>query len=215
MKKSLIYNCTIFILVLLGTIFMFTGYQFMSNTTLFNTGGLEVFKYYTVDSNILVGIASLIMIIYEILFIKKKISKIPDFVYLLKYMGVVGVSLTFIATAFYLSPVLGKNFLFLYMNSNLFFHLVIPALSFVSYVKYEKNKLDYKCVFVTLISVIIYAIFYVTNLLIHLENGQIVKKYDWYRLVMGGIFSMVMIALIVFFIAYLISHTIYKLNKKI
>ena len=125
MKKSLIYNVIIFVLVLLGTIFMFTGYQFMSNTTLLSNNGLEVFKYYTVDSNILVGIASLVMIIYEILFIKKKINNIPDFVYVLKYIGVVGVSLTFIVTAFYLSPIFGKNFLYLYMNTNLFFHLVV------------------------------------------------------------------------------------------
>ena len=65
MKKSLVYNIIIFLLVLLGTIFMFTGYQFMTNTRLLDSSGFEAFKYYTVDSNILVGISSLIMVIYE------------------------------------------------------------------------------------------------------------------------------------------------------
>ena len=211
MKKSLIYNILIFLLVLLGTIFMFTGYQFMSNTSLLSNVGLEVFKYYTVDSNILVGISSFIMIIYEILFLKNKIKEIPKYVYILKYIGVVGVMLTFIVTAFYLSPMFGKNFLLLYMNTNLFFHLVVPILSIYSYVKYEKNKLEYKYTFITLSSVILYAIFYMSNILLHLDN---IKEYDWYGFVVGGIYSIFIVPIIILLISYLISYVIYRLNKK-
>lgn len=215
MKKSLVYNIIIFLLVLIGTIFMFLGYQFMTNTRLLDSNGFEAFKYYTVDSNIIVGIASLIMVIYETLFLKNKIKEIPKYVYVLKYIGVVGVSLTFIVTMFYLAPIFGKNFLFLYMNTNLFFHLIVPVLAVISYVKYEKNKLEYKYTFITLSSVIIYSIFYITNILLHLDkNGNVMKEYDWYSFVLKGMSSIFIVPIIIFLISYLISYVIYRLNKK-
>ena len=213
-KTSLIYNILIFIIVLLGTIFMYTGYQFMTNTTLLAIAGVKSFRYYTVDSNIIVGISSLIMAIYEILVLNKKIDKIPLFVYLLKYIGVVGVSLTFIVTLLYLAPMYGSEFLYLYMNTNFLFHLVVPILAFISYVKYEKNDLDFKYSFVAIISMIIYSIFYTTNILMHLDNGNVVKEYDWYGFVLGGISSIGFVIIIILVITYLISYLIYKLNKK-
>ena len=65
-KISLILNIIIVLLVLLGSIFMFTGFRFMPASDLvLQTSKLGMFKYYTVDSNILVGIVSLFLIIYE------------------------------------------------------------------------------------------------------------------------------------------------------
>ena len=191
LKKSLVFNSIIFILVLLGTIFMYIGYQFMTNTTLLDNAGIDSFKFYTVDSNILVGIASLIMLINEILLITGKIDKLPKYAYIFKYIGTVGVSLTFLVTLLYLSPLLGKNFIFLYVNTNLLFHLIVPILSFISYVKYEKNSLEFKYTFISLISMFIYAIYYIINILTHLDNGKVVKEYDWYGFVVGGISSII------------------------
>ena len=210
-KISLILNIIIFVLVLLGTIFMFTGYQFMSNTTILTNIGLGAFKYYTVDSNIIVGISSFIMIIYEILLINKKIDKLPKYVYILKYIGVVGVTLTFLVTLFYLSPMYGKEFLFLYMNTNLFFHLIVPILSFISYTLFEKNNLEYKYTFISLISMFIYSIYYIINIITHLDN---IKEYDWYGFVLGGVISIIFVVLIITITTYLISYIIYKINKK-
>ena len=213
-KKSLILNYIIFSLVLLGAVFMVTGYQFMTNTTLLDSSGFNAFKFYTVDSNILVGIASFIMMIYEMLLINKKIKEIPKYVYLLKYIGVVGVSLTFLVTALYLAPIYKENFMFLYMNTNLFFHLIVPILAVISYVKYEKNKLEYKYSFITLSSVALYSIYYVSNILLHLENGEVVKEYDWYSFLIGGLNSMLFVMIFIFTFTYLIAHLLYKLNRK-
>lgn len=213
-KKSIIYNTIIFLLVLFGTIFMISGYQFMSNTSLLDSTGLSAFKFYTVDSNVLAGISSLVMLVYEILFLNNKIDKIPKHVFLLKYISVVGVSLTFLITAFYLAPLFGKNFILLYMNTNLFFHLFVPVLSVVSYIKYEKSNMEYKYAFYTLSSVIIYAIYYISNILSHLDNGKVVKEYDWYNFVVVSTNSIAIVFIIILFITYLIAHIIYKLNKR-
>ena len=213
LKVSLIINSIIFILVLLGIIFMMTGFRFMANTQALSLTGLELFRYYTVDSNALVGIASLLFVIYEILIINKKKKEIPKYVYLFKYIGTVAVALTFIVTMFYLAPTYGSNFLLLYQNSNLFFHLIVPILSFISYVFFEKINLDIKYTFYGISTMIIYGIFYVTNILIHQKNGIISLEYDWYGFVKGGTFSIFVVLTIMIIITYAISLTIYQLNK--
>ena len=213
-KVSLVYNILIFVIVVLGTIFMYTGFQFMTHTTLLASSGGSAFRFYTVDSNILVGISSLVMAIYEILVISKKIDKLPKFVYLFKYIGVVGVSLTFLVTLLYLSPLLGRNFILLYLNTNLLFHFIVPILAFVSYTVYEKNELEFKYSFIAIISMIIYAIYYTINILTHLDNGMVVKEYDWYGFVVGGTSSIIVVIPIIILFTYSISYVIYKLNKK-
>ena len=100
-KISLVLNLIIFVMVLLGTIFMMTGFKFMGDTSVLSATGFSPFRYYTVDSNILVGVASLLLIIYECLLLNRKIDIIPTFVYAFKYVATIAVSLTFIVTLFY------------------------------------------------------------------------------------------------------------------
>ena len=142
MKKvgiSLILNMLIVILVTIGFTFMFIGFKFMPGDTLLETTRLEVFKFYTVDSNILIGIISLILVIYEIKLLNGYIDKIPNFIYILKLIGTAGITLTFATTAIFLVPQYG--FYAMYNNSNLFFHLMVPILSIVSYIVYEKHDI--------------------------------------------------------------------------
>ena len=112
LKASLYLNSAIFIMVLLGTIFMLTGFKFMTNTSILASEGLLVFKYYTVDSNIFVGLASLLLIVYECLALNNKVKEIPKYVYLLKYIGTVAVTLTFLVTLVYLAPSYENKFWF-------------------------------------------------------------------------------------------------------
>ena len=190
---------------------MFTGFKFMSNTQVLSTPGLEVFKYYTVDSNILVGMASLLLIIYEVLYMKKRISIIPKWVYLLKYICTVAVTLTFFVTLIYLSPVYGW---FLYQNAYLFFHLIIPLISLISFVLFEKADFNWKDSFYGISTMIAYSIFYTTNILIYEIIGEITSKYDWYGFVKGGPISMIISLIIMIGFTYLISWRIYYWNKR-
>ena len=213
LKLSLILNIIIFIMVVLGTIFMVTGFKFMGNTQVLASTGLEPLKFYTVDSNLFVGLASLILIIYEYLFLNKKINKIPKFVYILKYIGTVAVSLTFLVTLLYLAPSYGKNFLFLYQNSNLIFHLIVPVLSFISFTCFENIKLDFKYTFYGVSTMIVYGIYYVINILIHQENGKVALEYDWYGFVKGGVSTIFIVFSLILLFTYLISFGIFKLSK--
>ncbi|MBR3161334.1 MAG: hypothetical protein IKF19_01225 [Bacilli bacterium] len=211
-KISLVLNTLILIMVVLATIFMVTGFKFMSNTYILEAKGLETLKFYTVDSNILVGLASLMLITCEYFFIKKKIKKIPKYAYILKYIATVAVSLTFLVTLLYLSPLYGSKFLFLYQNSNLFFHLLVPLFSFISYIIYEKIEIEFKYTYYGVSTMILYGIYYVINILIHMKNGRVLPKYDWYGFVYGGIPSIFIVFLVMIIITYIISLVIYKLN---
>ena len=138
MKKSsliisFIMNIIIFIFVVLGIIFMMTGFKFMGNHEVLSSTGLSPFRFYTVDSNIFVGVASLILVIYESLLLEGKIKEIPKYVYVIKYIGTVAVTLTFLVTLLYLAPMFGDKFILLYLNSNLLFHLIVPLLSLIWY----------------------------------------------------------------------------------
>ena len=79
-KVSLILNIIIVLFVTIGTIFMFNGIEFMSNTKILESTGFGAFKFYTVDSNVLVAIGSFILIINEILVLNNKKDKLLELV---------------------------------------------------------------------------------------------------------------------------------------
>lgn len=48
------------------------------------------------------------------------------------------------------------------------------------------NNLKLKDTFLALTPVIVYALYYLTNVLIHIENHKVSPEYDWYWFVQDG-----------------------------
>lgn len=214
-KISFILNITIFVLSLLGIIIMVTNFKFMPGKDLLNTTGFENLKFFTVDSNIIIGLISLLFSYYDYLVIKNKKEYIPAYVYILKLIGTVGVTITFLVTALYLAPFIPNGYYALYRNANLFFHLIIPLLSLISFIFFEKtDKIKFKHVILCLIPIILYGIFYASNILLHLDNGNINKDYDFYMFANGGVGSIVIVFIVMQMFSYLTSLLIWYLNKK-
>ena len=212
-KVSLILNIIIVLLVIFATIFMFTGFKFMPGGSLLEVSKVEMFKFYTVDCNILMGIVSLIFIIYEKKLLKNKIKEIPKKVYILKLIATSGISLTFITTSFFLAPSYG--FYAMFNNSNLFFHLVVPVLSIVTYIFFEKHENKFKYAFFGIIPMFLYSIFYTTNILIHLNNGGLTFKYDFYDFLQGNLNNIYLVIPVIYLISYVISVLLVFGNRKI
>ncbi len=103
-KISVILNILIVLFVIMGCSFMLTGFRFMPAGAILEVSNLGMFKFFTVDSNVFLGIVSLIFLIYEILVIKKIKKGIPEVVYVLKLMATAGITLTFITTLVFLAP---------------------------------------------------------------------------------------------------------------
>ena len=213
-KISLVLNAVITLLVILGCVIMFAGWSFTGSSPILEARSFNMFKYYTVDSNVLVALSSIVFIIYESLLLNKKIKKIPNGVYIFKHIGTVGVVLTFLVTLLFLAPTVDSGFLSLYRNSNLFFHLIVPILSFVSYVFFEKYPTKLRYALVGMSSMVVYMIFYFINVIVH-YNGVVERKYDIYNFLRGNLINAVYVIPIMLIVTYALSYFLMDLNKKL
>ena len=215
-KISLILNIFIFLMVLVATIVMFTGFKFMHGPEVtLDCSNIEMFKFFTVDSNIFMAMVALIFSIYEILLLKNKIKEIPKFTYILKFMGTSAVTLTFLVVFSYLGWIAKDGLFSLLMNSNLFLHLLVPITSIVTFIYFEKSdKLKFKDTFFGLIPMLVYAVFYVCNVFIHTHNGVVSPQYDFYYFVYHGVWTAVIVIPIIIGINYIGSLILWRLNRK-
>lgn len=216
LKISLIINILIVILTVISSIIMFTGFKFMHDYSLvLETTKIGMFKFFTVDSNLLMGLVSLIFIIEEIKVLNGKEKEIKKIYYILKLMAATSVGLTFFVVFAYLGPITEYGIKSMITNSNLFFHLIIPVISILNFILFEKtDKLKFKDIKYGLVPTIIYSLFYLINVLIHMEGGKVSTEYDWYWFVQNGVWTSLIVVPLMFLITYLISLIIWKLNRK-
>ena len=214
-KMSLYLNIMITILTIIATIIMITGFKFMTGVEpVLESTKIGVFKFFTVDSNLFAGIISFIFILNEISIIKGEKKEISDKLYILKLMATTAVSLTFIVVFVYLGNIAENGLISLLLNSNLFFHLIIPLLNIIDFIFFiKKDNITYKYAFYGIIPTLLYAVFYTTNVIIHIENGRVSPKYDWYWFIQNGLWTMVIVAPTILLITYIISLILLILNK--
>ena len=207
-KKSLIINILIIVFTIMCSIFMYTGFKFMPAETLLESSSNSMFKFFTVDSNILMALVSFIYVLYK--YILKRDNKV---IYILKFIGTSAISLTFIVTLLFLAPSYG--FYSMYNNNNLFFHLIIPVLSIIDYIFFNKYDNKYKYAILGIIPMFLYSFYYTGNILAHLNDGGLTFKYDFYGFLQGNINNIFIVIPIIYLVTYLISLLLIYLNKKI
>lgn len=215
-KISYILNWIIIALCIFAFIIMFTGIKITPlKEPILETTKFGAFRFFTVDSNLLMGISALIFVIKERKVLANKIKKIPKWCYILKFMATVSVSLTMLVVFLYLSKIAEGGLLSLLQNSNLFFHFIIPFLSIVTFVLFEKTK-EIKLSYVAcgLIPVLLYGIGYVINILNHFESGKVLPKYDWYYFAQNGVKGMYYTAIGIFIFTFIISLILWLLNNE-
>ena len=214
-KLSIISNILIFTFTVFATVVMFTGFKFMDGDLPLSINGLEAFKYFTVESNVMMGIIALVFLFFEIRLMKKKVNKIPNWIYALKLVFTVGVALTMLTTMCFLAPTTPFGYFSMFKNANLFYHFLTPLLSIITFVFFEgTNNIRYRYTFVGVIPMVLYAIFYVWNVIIHAENGYINMMYDWYGFFAGGTSNIICVVPIMIGSTYLISYLLWFFNRK-
>jgi len=214
-KISLVINIIIVILTITAAIIMFTGFKFMEGDLLLESTNIGMLRFFTVDSNIFMAIVSLLFAIKEARIIKGKDNEISTKMYILKLMSTMGVMLTFLTVMLYLGPIAKGGIPVLLKNSNLFFHLIIPILSLITFTIFEKtNKLEFKYTIYGVVPTLIYGIYYLINVLVHIENGSVSPIYDWYWFVQGGLWQIGIVIPIMIGISYAISLVLWAMNRK-
>ena len=215
-KLSIIFNCLIFIFTLFATISMIIGFKFMGQLEVLSERNFKSFKYFTVDSNVFAGLVSLAYVIYKLTAKSKKRSVMPRAFYILKLAAATGVTLTMMVTVFYLAPTSNGNFLHYFMNSNFFMHLITPLLCIISFIFFEVAEPQKLIMSVPgIIPMLLYSFFYTPNVLLHLDNGKVVRAYDWYNFLAGGAQTVWIVVPVLYLITWIFALGLWALNRKL
>lgn len=215
-KASFILNCVIFLSTIFAIISLLTGFRFMTEPgepALFSAANVSSFKYFTVDSNILAGLAAIVAAVFQILKAKGCIKSIHKSISILKLAATTGVTLTMLVTVFFLAP-FQFGFAALFVDSNLFMHLLIPVMCIVTFVFFEPAEFSALQTLAGIIPMLIYTVFYAINIILHLENGQPSKTYDWYGFLGGKLSSLCFVIPIMLGVTWLISFLLQAANRK-
>jgi len=215
-KISIVINILVFILTIVASIIMFTGFKFMHGPSPnVESTSIGMFRFFTVDSNIFMGIIALVFAIFEIKLLKENIKEIPFVLYILNLVATSAVGLTFVVVFTYLGPICKDGIITMLQNSNLFFHLIIPVFAMVNFVVFERTSIiRFKHCFFGTIPMLLYSACYLTNVLVHSENGKVSTDYDWYWFVQGGLWQACIVVPVIFIASYVITIILWRLNKK-
>ena len=211
-KTALILNICILILVIVGCILSF-GEIHIFETKAYDHG-IRLLKFFTVQSNILAGITSLLYIIFLVREVKTK-KETPVVIHILRYLTAIDLVITFLVVALFLGFIAEDGYFSLYLNSNFLFHFLVPILNIISFAFFEKAprfRLIYT--FIGLTHLIAYAIFYLTNVIIHYHDGEVELDHDWYAFAHYGLGIAFACAFIILGLGYLISYLLYLINHK-
>ncbi|MBR2258997.1 MAG: hypothetical protein IJ899_17045 [Blautia sp.] len=145
---------------------MFSGHD---TSSVLSIRGIRALQYYTVDSNLFMGVAALVYIFSG----KTPFSKV------LVLCGTAVVCLTFLTVVCYLGPVMGYTRMF--TGSNLYMHMIVPILSAALLIcNAGSTGLPLSSACLAGLPTAVYAVFYIRNVI---KNGS---EKDWYGLAKGG-----------------------------
>ncbi|MBQ6477819.1 MAG: hypothetical protein IJI44_00470 [Erysipelotrichaceae bacterium] len=211
-RKAFLSNILLAVLELFAVSWMMSG----RSGGVLSGSGIRVLKYFTIDSNIFLGVAAFIAAVNQYLILKGKMEKVPSYVYLLKLSGTAAVTVTLLVTVFFLEPTMGKIFgyLALFSYSNFFLHLLNPISAIVTWMCFEKNDaLSLRSVLIATIPTVIYALYYVMEVLLHTDNGSIMPGYDWYGFFAWGLKSAAIVIPLFLLFTFLVCLVLYRLGK--
>ena len=216
LKIAIALNIIIAVLFILSFILLYyeisfmDGYDFASKIS-----RTEIFKYFTIESNLFMAVMAIIFAIDEIKILKGKLKEISLTKYILKLVSTSCVALTLTVVFVWLGPTTPGGIKTMLMNSNLFLHLIIPVLSIIVFIVFEKtNKMTFKHTLYGLIPLGVYGFVYLPNVITHMHNGQISRQYDFYNYFQKGVLIAVIAFTVQYIVMYLITVLLWKFNKK-
>lgn len=168
-----------------------------------------IFIYYTRDSNIVTGISSICLVLFLIKNYKKQI---PKWIIMLRYIGTIGVTLTFIIVTAIFAPAVGSYYSMLISNEFKFQHLVCPLISFFSFVFLEdiSEPITLKDNLLAVIPTITYAAVLVILNIVDFVDGP----YPFFEVKNQSVLVSIVWASGILGICYLFGFLIRKLKNK-
>lgn len=150
--SEIMMNSAVFVFAMIGIIATVWGDSFMS--------GASVMLYYTIQSNVWIGVTCLALAISLLIQTRNSRIIIPKWLYLIKFVFVVAITLTMIVFWTLLAPTLMIPS-YLFSLSNLFSHSLTPLAALVSFIVFDsrKERLSIKQSLLSLVTPVYYLIF--------------------------------------------------------
>ena len=166
--------------------------------------GVKYLLYFTVLSNIFLGLCSVLIIIFLLKNIRTYVRpagaypvqngssgedpdwKFPFWLYMVIMMAVVSIIVTFVSATFYMGPgqgMFGRTYFYIFSGSNFFFHLLNPLIGcamFIWLIPHHNYSLP-ECL-LGIIPSLIYAVFYTIAVLLNKSLP------DFYFITYGGLY---------------------------
>lgn len=137
------------------------------------------FRFFTVLSNILCSASALIMLVALLA------GSVPEWVWILKYIGTAAVTVTMLTVFLFLAPSVGKDWYDVLLKSlgDLFMHLLTPLMALVSFCVFERRGMTFPRSLFGLLPVALYGPVYLYHILYAPEE----KRWnDFYGFNRGG-----------------------------
>lgn len=206
MRKDIVrfvYNSLLAVTVFIVWILSFF---FWRDSTLGGSGWSDL-KYFTVESNLLVGIVAILWIAFRLV---KGREGVPFWLGYLKYLSSAAVFVTFTVVVIFLGPMYGYGRM--YYGANLFFHLLIPLAAIAEYVLFDEGILDFRKTFLAMIPPAVYGVCYVTNCMVNGVGSWETVRNDWYSFLEWGYGVGAVIFVVICLIAWGLGLAIRALN---
>ena len=189
-KISVCLNFLIAVLVVGCTVWMMSGIK----GPLADRGAAAL-KFFTVDSNILMGITAVIAAVLKI----KRKGELPRWALALYLVAAASVMLTFLVVALILAPFVPTGYFSLFLKYNFFFHFFVPVLGAVDFIFFEDGrKLRFRACFLAIIAVALYGVYYIVPLMLTAApDGTVNAARDWYMFFRLGTKMLVPVILII------------------
>ena len=161
-----------------------------------SANGVLFFKYFTSDSNVLVALICVIILVFAIKNIAQKTDKMPKWLIILFTIATTGTTVTFLTTAFFLGPttVINGNSYFTMFEGRLFFlHFLTPILAIILNVLFlNYHRLNWKHALLCVSTILVYSFVYIPCVL----SGTWI---DFYGFTFGGQMWVIPLALIIMY----------------
>ena len=136
----------------------------------------KAFRFFTVQSNVLCAAAALATCIGQLA------GEVPQWVWILKYVGTAAVTVTLLTVFLFLAPSMGGLWKLL-EGSSFFMHFLTPVLALVSFCVFERRDMPFGTALAGMLPVILYGALYMYRITYAPEG----KRWDdFYGFNKGG-----------------------------
>ena len=167
--------------------------------------GINSLKYFTVLSNLLEGLASVVWLVSS-----RRNGKAGVRAELLKYIAAAAVGLTCVVVLVFLGPLYGYPEMF--AGPSLFMHLLTPVIAVAEMIFMSDAELTSKDNRLVVLSPLIYGVFYLGNNLIN-GIGEWPDTNDWYFFLAWGYPVGILIFAVICVVTWMLGLAMRKLHR--